>query len=408
MEGYSQHIAELYRLWYAGKATEEERQELLQLLESADIEGLLSPLMKDAWKNTGDAGGLSVEARKELAARIIASYPADTEKHNRPSTGFVRRLGRNWIRYAAAAVAVIAIGYFWTGTRFNNESSDNESGRAEIRDIAPGGNRALLTLADGTAIVLDSASNGLLAKQGVSAVVKKDGQVIYDVSSSTGPASAAMYNTMHTPRGGQYRLSLPDGTRVWLNAASSITYPTSFSGNERRVSMSGEAYFEVSKDRKRPFLVKVNNDIEIEVLGTHFNINGYTDENAVKATLLEGSVRVARMDAATGAVTLQPGQQARITETVKLSESVNLEQVMAWKNGLFSFKKADLRTVMRELARWYDLEVEYIGAVPDRVFSGEIGRGLTLRQVLDGLSQSRIRYVIDEHNKIRIMAEATK
>jgi ferric-dicitrate binding protein FerR (iron transport regulator) len=196
---------------------------------------------------------------------------------------------------------------------------------------------------------------------------------------------------MTSPRGGQYKLILPDGTKVWLNAASSITYPTIFAEDRRVVSITGEVYFEVTKNARKPFTVRTYSD-EITVLGTSFNVNSYTDEAMVKTSLLEGSVRINKQ-------VLKPGE-AYINGKIM---STSLEQDLAWKNGFFSFNKADLPTVMRQLSRWYNVDVKYEGVIPKRAYSGEIERSLTLRQVLEVLSQTRIKYKIEQGNVITIL-----
>jgi len=197
-------------------------------------------------------------------------------------------------------------------------------------------------------------------------------------------------------------LTLPDGTRVWLNAASSLTYPTSFSGNERRVSVTGEAYFEVAHNQQLPFRVSVNNRTTIEVLGTHFNVNAYSDEASISTTLLEGKVKVM---AGKKFQMLSPGQQAQVSASMDLrwNKNADLRETIAWKNGAFSFNQADLPTVLRQLSRWYNIQVEYLGKIPEAKFTGEIGRSLTLDQVLKGLAKTRINYRIETGNKLLIM-----
>lgn len=251
-------------------------------------------------------------------------------------------------------------------------------------DPQPGGNKAQLTLADGSIILLDGTANGLLAEQGTAKIIKKaDGQLLYDVTGA--PTTDILYNTLSTPRGGQYNITLPDGSKVWLNSASTIIYPTSFNGKERKVEILGEAYFEVAKDATKPFRVKMN-EMEVEVLGTHFNINGYQDESFVRTTLLEGKVKVR-----SGAVEnlLNPGQQAQLGKNgnIKLLKNVNVEEVMAWKDGNFQFEDADIYSVMRQLARWYDLEVAYSGRLTKH-FVGSISRDVNLSQVLTMLQQT--------------------
>jgi hypothetical protein len=270
-------------------------------------------------------------------------------------------------------------------------------------DVKPGKNGALLTLSDGRQVLLDSLSNGVVAVQANAAVQLKDGRLLYEKTGGTSPgnAEAIAYNTMSTPRGRQFQLVLPDGTKVWLNAASSLRYPTSFTGNDRKVEINGEAYFEVAKDVQRPFLVKINEETEVEVLGTDFNVNAYRDEPVIATTLLEGAVRVVLKKKVQ---LLSPGQQVQVKGTgLKLIKEADVAQAVAWKNGAFSFVNADLPTVMRQVARWYNVDVEYKGAIPAGEFNGKIGNSLTLDQLLKGLAKTRINYRIENGNKILIL-----
>ena len=264
-------------------------------------------------------------------------------------------------------------------------------------DVAPGKAGAILTLADGTTVVLDSLGNGLVATQNGAKVLLHNGQLAYNTN---GAAPAEMtYNTMATPKGRQFQLVLPDGTKVWLNAASSLRYPTAFAGSERTVEITGEAYFEVAKlvssstGQRVPFRVKVNNQTTIEVLGTHFNINSYDDEKTVNTTLLEGSVRI--VSGAEKAI-LKPGQQAQAgASQIKIVPDANVEKVMAWKNGVFDFQDASLEEVMRELQRWYNIDVVYEKGIPQLEFIGKMGRDLTLANVLSGLEMSKVHFRIE-------------
>lgn len=262
--------------------------------------------------------------------------------------------------------------------------------------ILPGGNKAVLTLADGKQITLDEAGNGKLAEQaGITITKTKDGQLVYTLSPSAVAAKGPAMNMIATPKGGQYQVNLPDGTKVWLNAASSLRYPAVFTAGVRQVSLTGEAYFEVAKVRpEMPFKVSTTTQT-VEVLGTHFNINSYTDEPAVKTTLLEGAVKVISPSAAVKELILKPGQQSALRGAQLNVAEVNEEEVMAWKNGMFRFRDADLQTVMRSVARWYDVQVNYEGTLPARQFSGEIHRNINLSEVLDILSFFKVHFRVD-------------
>ncbi|HET9280085.1 MAG TPA: FecR family protein, partial [Flavitalea sp.] len=247
-------------------------------------------------------------------------------------------------------------------------------------DVAPGGDKAILTLADGSTVVLDDAQNGTLAQQGSSKIIKLDGKLVYDPANKN--SREVVYNTITTPNGGQYQLELPDGSLVWLNATSSIHFPTSFVGKERRVEITGEAYFEIAKNRDMPFIVTVNN-AEVQVLGTHFNVNAYNDEENVKTTLLEGSVKFVSGD---NINMLKPGQQSQLANNglIKVVNNVDVEEVVAWKNGMFDFENAGIETVMRQLSRWYDVDVEYNGKTDD-LFIAEMRRNIKLSDALKAL-----------------------
>ncbi|HEY0176147.1 MAG TPA: FecR domain-containing protein, partial [Pedobacter sp.] len=247
----------------------------------------------------------------------------------------------------------------------------------------PGGNKAVLTLADGSKISLTDAVNGALAEQaGITVNKTKDGQLIYTVSKIRPGTDSAAYNTIETPKGGQYQVILPDGTSVWLNAASSLRYPAFFTGNERKVQLEGEAYFEVAKNPAMPFRIVSKGQVA-EVLGTHFNINSYQDEPGIKTTLLEGSVRVLNSRSHT-AVLLKPGQQSNtaIDGTTTL-RNVNPEQYVAWKSGKFIFADANIESIMRQVSRWYNVEIEYKGDISKEKFGGRASRFTNVSELLE-------------------------
>ena len=258
-------------------------------------------------------------------------------------------------------------------------------------DAMPGGNRAILTLSDGSAINLDDARKGELAKQGGTGIQKtRQGELVYNSLPSAEDVSQMHYNTISTPRGGQYQVTLPDGTKVWLNAASSLRFPVKFSGMSREVSLSGEAYFEVAENKLKPFLVSLGNS-QVEVLGTHFNIMSYPDE-VLTATLLEGSVKFKH---GASERTIVPGQAAQLLGSIRVSE-VNTADAVAWKNGVTAFSNADIPSIMRQISRWYDLDVVYQGAMPDRKFTGKIPRTARMSRVLKVLELSDINFRLED------------
>ena len=264
--------------------------------------------------------------------------------------------------------------------------------------IVPGGNKAILTLQDGSTIVLNDAKEGTIIQQGNTRIIKlANGQIRYD--GTDGPADKVSYNTMTTPRGGEYKLTLPDGTEVWLNSASSITYPTAFVTKERKVSITGEAYFEVAKDKTKPFMVTAGNQ-NIEVLGTHFNVMAYADEETIKTTLLEGSVKITEHN---NVDILKPGEQAIVGKQGGIKvKTVNTDEAMAWKNGYFKFNRVDIKYIMRQIARWYDVDIAYEGAMPEDEFVGKIGRGENIKQVLHVLELEHVHFKI-EGKKITVL-----
>lgn len=316
-----------------------------------------------------------------------------------PPAAPIRNIGKPKWWYAAAAVAIIAGSWFaynWAGSKTDKQQVAKAVQKTPA-DVLPGSDKAVLTLDDGSAIVLDTTANGQLMLNGTDAkIVKTNGQLAY--GTATAPDAEAEYHTISTPRGGQYQLTLADGTKVWLNAASSLHFPTSFTGRERMVEVSGEAYFEVAQNASMPFIVKINDGqpepAEVLVLGTHFNVNAYTDEQAESTTLLEGAVRMRRGE---NGVILKPGQQAQLNKqgNFKTSDEVNIEEVMAWKNGYFQFEDANLETIMRQISRWYDLDVVFAKPLPDAVYTGRVSRNLKLSDLLKLLELSDLNVKID-------------
>lgn len=290
---------------------------------------------------------------------------------------------------AAAALALIALS---TGLYFYPRTSDKSVAELAKHDIAPGRNTATLTLSNGTKIVLSESIKGKLATEsGISITKNAADQIVYKVDDLSGAATGdeQTYNTLSTAKGEQYQVNLPDGTKVWLNAASSLTYAPSFSGRvERNVQLSGEAYFEVAKDKLHPFIVKTGGQ-EVKVLGTHFNINSYRDEPSEKTTLLEGSVNISNK------AVLQPGQQSVVTKSGDIKvQQADLSGAVAWKNGYFQFNDVPLETIMRQISRWYDIDVIYKGSISNDAFNGTIDRKASLSRILKILEKGGIKFTI--------------
>lgn len=304
-----------------------------------------------------------------------------------------------WQTYVAAASVIVLIsliGYKWFGEK-KVVPEATVPVVVQSDDVQPGKYKARLTLDDGSFIIVDSFSNGKLVQQGSTNVYNKDGQLVYQ---KQGKAGKALYNTLSTAKGQMYGTVLSDGTKVWLNSQSSLRYPVSFNGDTRTVEINGEAYFEVAPVRlrsggKQPFIVKMPHAIEVQVLGTHFNVNSYSDEEAVRTTLLEGKVKVFTSN--NSKTILQPGQQATLnkqTQALKKIDEVDVDEVVAWRYGYFQFKDADLKTVLRQIARWYDVEVEYAGKVPAMDFVGKLPRNSNLSQVLATLETNEVHFTI--------------
>jgi len=388
MTASDNRLAYLYRQYINKSCTSVEMEEFFGYVRDPAYKETLEALTEEHLETPGMPADLPVIDWEHMYRSVVAAG-----EYARPNKkGSIAPLF-TWSR-VAAAVTIIALcggGYFLLTRRQHG----NSEGTIAKKDITPGYNKAILTLSNGATITLDSAHTGILTRQGNAAVVNSgNGQLAYNLSPGE-KQTALVYNTLTTPRGGQYQLTLPDGTKVWLNAASSLIYPTTFSGDERTVQMTGEAYFEVAHDQKRPFKVKVNGQV-IEDIGTHFNVNAYTDESVQTTTLLEGAVRI-------GKHVLKPGEKATVAPSGAIQVSRgDPEQAVAWKNGLFDFTDNDLPTVMRQLARWYNVDIKYEGNIPERQFTGMIGRSLTLAQVLKGLAREGVQYRIEEGNHLII------
>ncbi|MBP8114121.1 MAG: FecR family protein [Chitinophagaceae bacterium] len=343
---------------------------------------------------------ITVGDQTTLKEKLYQQIVAELNKKEAIVVPFYKR---SFFRVAAsvAILLLVSIGAFLI---YNNKNKHTEVAKVEKTnslnsDVVPGGNKAILTLADGSTIILDNAANGNLTEQGNTKVIKlDDGQLAYNTLNEK--PTEIVYNTISTPRGGQYQLTLADGTKVWLNAASTLRFPATFSGNERKVELTGEGYFEVAKNAAMPFKVSVNN-MTVEVLGTHFNINSYSDEASIKTTLLEGAVKVTNGDAVQ---MLSPSNQAQLTADgeIRLNRNVDIEDVVAWKNGIFNFSGTAIENIMRQISRWYDLDVSYEGAISKETFSGVVSRNSNLSQVLKIMEQAGVKFKI-EGKKIIVM-----
>ncbi|HEY9259425.1 FecR family protein, partial [Chitinophaga sp.] len=293
-----------------------------------------------------------------------------------------------WWRYAGAAAATVllALGIAW----LMKDKHPSPLIKAPVADIAPGKEKATLTLGDATVIGLDTATNGTISQQGNTAVQLVNGQLVYSGSNAN---AALTYNTISTGRGNHYSMVLSDGTKVWLNSASSLRFPVAFSGSERQVAVTGEVYFEVAPDARKPFQVQMPHKGSITVLGTHFNVHAYDDETEITTTLLEGAVSIHK---GSEQQLLRPGQQAVISDQPGMSirKATDLGAVMAWKDGYFCFNDTNIYALMKQIARWYDVDVRFEGKITEDGFSGKISRDVPLSRVLQILELNGIHFKI--------------
>lgn len=349
----------------SGTATDEEIRLYNEMYNS------LLPLKESEWSKEllGDKESLQAEMWSAIRKKTGVE-----KKHTRVI--WIKRMA-----VAAVVLGVLIVGsvlFYKDGKKVATIANSKQQEERFRNDVAPGQNGAILTLSDGKTIVLDTANNGSLAEEHGTEITKKNGQISYNHQSG---GSAVLYNTMTTPRGRQFKLVLADGSRVWLNAESSITYPTAFAGKERKVSVTGEAYFEIAHNPQMPFIVE-KGEVRVQVLGTHFNFNSYEDENSIDVTLLEGALKVSRKRASG---LIRPGQQAQVKEReIKLINDADINTVMAWKNGLFVFKGRDINALMKQLSRWYDVEVVYDKKVDD-LFYATVPRNTNLSDLLKAL-----------------------
>lgn len=385
-----EHLKKAVDNYLSGIATPLEKQQVNDWFRSFNDDEVEVPSeVPDQW----------LKLREDMRAGIEASIQRQ-EPLAKPAR--VRLLSvYRWV--AAAGIALLVCGsYFYFSQQSPSVDAAKISGNThlQLNDVPPGGSKAVLTLADGSTIVLDSAKNGTLIRQGTVDISKpEDGQLAYNTGAPG--AKEVLYNVIATPRGGEYALQLADGSKVWINAASSLRFPTAFNGDERRVELTGEAYFEVAGDPGKPFKVIVNG-IEVAVLGTHFNINAYTDESSIRTTLVEGAVKV------TGehqSLLLSPGQQAQVDKAGEmiLIKKANLDVATAWKNGRFEFEDNSITSVMQQIQRWYNVAVVYDGKIPDIRFSGAISRQENVSKVLSMLELTHLVRFRMENNTIHII-----
>jgi ferric-dicitrate binding protein FerR (iron transport regulator) len=420
--------ADIFQRLLEGRVSPAEAEALIEWLsrDQQDPEAKARILAQLQWVVAGDR--ISDDIQSKMEARL----PAILGNDDRAESSVIRTRRTPvfpLVRYSSVAAVLLLIGagiYLFPHHQKPAIPAVSRTARFK-KDIPPGRQGAILTLADGRTVVLDSLGNGVVAIQAGTKITLNNGGLAYNAEtierpstdaagSATGATASSdiVYNTMTTPKGRQFQVTLPDGTRVWLNAASSLRYPTAFTGKERKVMVTGEAYFEVVRDATHPFLVQVNPTTTVEVLGTHFNINAYSDEASISTTLLEGSVRI---HSGNEKAVLEPGQQAQVGEqtqvgqspgtgssvSIKIIAKANLEKVMAWKNGVFDFQDATLEEVMRQLQRWYDIDVVYEKGIPKIEFIGKMGRDLSFSEVLGGLQLSKVHFRLEDGRKLVVL-----
>jgi hypothetical protein len=371
----------LFKKYYNKAASPEEVEELFYLLKNITDEEV-TRLMREEWENL-ETKELLFDTVKSMEI-LDGIIPGKTYIEEEPLQVIkVRRMNRFQKLYVAAAV-IIVLGFGLHFFRRGGSEIQQQMVTVPVfNDVPPGGNKAILMLADGKQIILDSLQNGLILRTSNFEINKtQDGQLAYQTfDGKYKNAKNAGLNMISTPRGGEYKVILPDGTKVWLNAASSLKFPTVFLGAYREVELKGEAYFEVAKNPQMPFKVR-SRVAEIEVLGTHFNVRAYNDERAMKTTLVEGSVQVKSRNSNK---ILKPGEQAVLEGGTMLVSNVDVEEHIAWKNGLFQFKDASLEDVMKQAALWYDLKVIYLGKIPQKQFTGKTSRKVNASEFLNML-----------------------
>lgn len=384
-------------------ASQAEIDEFLLYIQNFSDEEILTLLEKTFHESVVKEDYFSKEKSQRLLQNILNNekFVKDENLHE----VIPIRKKRQWMKYAAIA-SLILIGIV-VGVLMNNDSQTRNIQIANIdQQIVPGSDKAILELSDGTIINLNNDEKGnILEKDGLIISKTTDGQIVYNASGSTKLNKKAIaFNTIRTPKGGQFQIILPDGSKVWLNAASSLKYPEVFTGHERKVELQGEGYFEVAADKAKPFKVVSHGQV-VKVLGTHFNINCYDDEPMVKTTLIEGLVEITE-NYNQSSVLLKPREQASLgsSHTFKIAKN-NIESAVAWKSGFFHFQGAKIDQVMRELSRWYNVEIEVESKSRELEFWGEIYRNASITDALEILSYFNLNYKIEqtnEHKKILI------
>jgi hypothetical protein len=398
MHSFNSTISILFKKYYNKTASQQEIRELFELLKSSSDDEL-TELMRKEWEDQENEDPIfSLEMSENILKNILSAV--EDEKAQTEDSVFIRNF--TWpifyksLSAAAAIFILLGIGLYFRSSLNPNPGTQIASVQIN-QDALPGVNKAILILGNGQKIILDSLSNGPIAKTENFEVNKtENGQLVYHAFDKNHKnARTEDINTLVTPRGGEYRITLPDGSKVWLNATSSIKFPGVFKGNIREVELKGEAYFEIAKNSAMPFRVR-SNGAQIEVIGTHFNVKAYGNEKRMKTTLVEGSIKIT---AGNFSHLLKPGQQAILTKgELKVLDNVDIEEQVAWKNGLFIFKDATIEEVMSQVASWYDLNVSFEGKIPEKLLTGKVSRSVNSTEFMNLLNYAGVKFKITGKN----------
>ena len=402
MHSFNSTISILFKKYYNKTASPQEIRELFDLLKSISDDEL-TELIRNEWEDQENEELIFSLEMSENILKNILSEVGDVKSQTEetvPRSLFKWPILYKSLSAAAAIIILLGIGLYFRSSRTLNPG--NQIPSVQINpDALPGVNKGILILGNGQKIILDSLSNGLIAKTENFEVNKtENGQLVYHAFDKNHKnARTEDFNTLITPRGGEYRITLPDGSKVWLNATSSLKFPGVFKGNIREVELKGEAYFEITKNSAMPFRVK-SNGAQIKVIGTHFNVKSYGNEKLMKTTLVEGSIKIT---AGNSSHILKPGQQAILTNgKMSVLDNVDIEEQLAWKNGLFLFKDASIKDVMEQAALWYDLKVTFEGKIPDKYLTGKVSRSVNASEFMKLLNYAGVKFEITGKNIIII------
>lgn len=389
----------LFSKYYDRTASQKEINELFNILKSSSDQEL-TKLMRDEWENFQDKEDILFDFDKssDMLDKILASGREKSNFHEEDSVEKSRIRPLFYISISAAAAIIILniIGLDFWNEKITPTPVQIVTAKA-TKNISTGVNKAVLTLSDGKRIILDSINNGIIEKNENFEINKtENGHLVFHAfDKNYKNARNGDFNILSTPRGGEYRITLPDGSKVWLNAASTIKFPGVFKRNIREVELDGEAYFEIAKRSAMPFMVS-SGSTEIEVLGTHFNVNAYSNQKVMKTTLVEGSVKIKE---GKSSLLLKPGQQARLAGgNMTILDNVDIEEQVAWKNGLFVFKDATVEEVMNQVASWYDLNVSYEGKIPEKYLTGKVSRSVNASEFMNLLNYAGVKFKITGKN----------